>query len=206
MKKSQISMCIAILLILLCLSSCATIISGTTQSIVVNSNVPGATVSLNGQRIGSTPMTATVKRGNSTIMMVEKEGYISQTYVLPTSINLIFLVNIFTGGTTGTTTDLLSGAIYEYKPNTFFVELHPVSMSQSDYNEQYLIRRYAMLNHSQIAIDTNDESGEYLLELSKMMGSKMDTEQAVDSIKTALIMSEGDQLTFGNELIKSFQQ
>jgi len=206
MKKSRISMCIAVLLISLCLSSCATIISGTTQTIVVNSSVPGATVSINGQRIGTAPMTASIKRGNNTIMVVEKDGYHSQSYVLPTSMNMIFLVNILTGGTFGTTTDLASGAIYEYTPNTYYVDLQPLSMSQSDFSEQYLIRRYAMLNHSQIAIDANENSGEYLLALTDMMSSKMDSETATRNIKSALVVSEGDQLAFGNELIKTFQR
>jgi len=206
MKMSKIVMSIALLFVLLYLCSCATIFSGTTQMVSINSNVQGATVWLNGQPIGQTPFMGSIKK-NQTNMRVTMEGYQDSNVYLTSSFAAFpFLLNFITGGLPGTTTDFATGSVYEYSPSTYYVEMRAGNTSQNDYMEQYEIRRYAMLNLSQIALDSNEENGEYLLALSDMMSSKMDREQAVASIKDALAISKGDQLLFGDELIKTFQQ
>ena len=44
-----------------------------------------------------------------------------------------------------------------------------------------------------------------MLALADLMNSKMERKDAIDTIKLALDVSEGDQLLFGDELINSFR-
>jgi hypothetical protein len=201
MKKNKLYLGIAITIISLCLISCATIVTGTTQVISVNSNVSGATVIVDGRTVGTTPFSGLISKKGS-VLTVSKEGYETVTIAMSKSFNAIFFGNIIIGGLLGSTTDLSTGAMYEYSPNTFYADLREKNHAQN--TDEYQIRRFAMVNHSQVALDSNN--GEYLLALADLMNSKMEREEAIENIKLALEVAKGDQLIFGDELIKSFQE
>jgi hypothetical protein len=194
---------LVIIIISLCLIGCATIVSGTSQVISVNSNVSGATVTLDGQPVGTTPFSGKVSK-KANVLTVSKEGYETVNITMSKSFNAIFFGNIIIGGLLGSTTDLATGAMYEYAPNTFYADLKSKEQSQFDTDNEYQIRKFAMVNHSQIAIDSNN--GEYMLALADLMNSKMERDEAIQNIKVALEISKGDQLSFGDELIKSFRE
>ena len=59
----------------LTISGCATVISGTTQTLTFNSEPTGAEVYLDGARIGSTPVSLSVKKNEKDTVMIQKEGY-----------------------------------------------------------------------------------------------------------------------------------
>jgi len=103
---------------------------------------------------------------------------------------------------TSTVVDRVNGSAYQYSPTSFY--FHFADEYGSNTNE-ILIRKYAMLNHSQIALDAGEESGEYLNALADLMSVKMPREEAVESIKVALDYSEGDQLAFGDAIVDSFR-
>ena len=202
---------VAVVILSLSFSGCATLINGKSQIVTINSNVDGATILLNGFVIGETPFTGPIKRSKDTILSIEKNGYKTRTMALLAQYDWIPLILDGLGmvgygsGSFSTTTDFMTGAVYEYSPNVFYIDL------QEDYNydtgslEEYWIRRFAMLNHSQIAIEANASNGEYIHALSDLMGSKMDREEAIDTIRIALAASDGYQLAFGDELVKSFR-
>jgi len=68
------------LLLSLCLTGCATIFNGRTQRLVINSNVPGAVVKIDGQVVGQTPFLGDMLRNtrNRTIT-VEAGGFLPQS-------------------------------------------------------------------------------------------------------------------------------
>jgi len=205
MNKTTIILGIAIFMLLICVG-CATIISGTTQTITINSNVPGADVRLDGVTIGTTPFIGKIKRKSSSAnITVSHPDYEPQSVYLISGVNIAWLGNFLLGGTTGTTTDIASGAFYQYYPDSYYAQLVPLQKGSLGFQEETIIRAFAMINHSQIAIDANVENGEYLIALADLMQSKMERALAIEMIKTALDASKGDQLTFGNELINSFQ-
>jgi hypothetical protein len=113
-------------------TSCASIISGRTQLISVNSNVEGAQVLLNAVPIGKTPLTTQLKRGEEGTLRVMAPGYAPYTFALSMKINGVFWVNILVGGVFGSSTDDSTGAMYEYEPSTFFAALQPEHASASD--------------------------------------------------------------------------
>ena len=206
MTKYKTYIIIAITIVSLCVVSCATILGGTDQPITIDSNVRGAMLQMDGMNLGQTPFTGNIKRDKDPIVTISHPGYQSEQLVLSSTLRGLVAVNIITGGPFGTTTDFASGAAWEYSPNTYYVNLRPSYQTQNDFIEESQIRYFAMLNHSQVAIDANASNGEYMLALADLMGSKMDREEAIDTIRTALAVSDGYQLTFGDELVKSFRE
>ena len=63
---------------------CATIISGTTQAVSIDSNVPGATVAIEGNVVGVTPFSGKIKRQKEAIALVSHEGFTAQPLTLTT--------------------------------------------------------------------------------------------------------------------------
>ena len=119
MKKIIIRLSILSTLIIIC-SSCASIFSGTTQNINFESSPSGATIFLDGDRVGTTPLTLKLKKKKYSSLRIELEGYNTITRQLDKEFDLITLLSIFWD--LGTT-DLVTGAAFKYANNSYFVEL-----------------------------------------------------------------------------------
>jgi hypothetical protein len=113
----------AALLALFSVGGCASIVSGTTQVVTIDSNVRGAEVAVNGLPVGRTPYTGPIKRGSTTTVRVTGPGYQAKTITLSTEIEPIFWGNIILGGFFGSTTDAGTGAMYKYAPATYEIAL-----------------------------------------------------------------------------------
>lgn len=98
----------------------ATIASGTSQSISFNSSPEGVSVLLDGQMKCKTPCTVSVKKNAFSNITFKKDGYQSQNVPLTTSFDGIAVLNIFWDFST---TDLITGALWEYAPNSYMVEM-----------------------------------------------------------------------------------
>src|SRR5690242_13402068 len=92
---------------MLLLTACATIVSGVSQDISVNTNPPGANCTLNreGQKIGQinpTPGIATVHKASDDIVLVcDKDGYQEATFFVHSGFDPTTLGNIAIGGLIG---------------------------------------------------------------------------------------------------------
>ena len=106
-------------------TGCATIISGTTQEITVQSNVPGARVSNAGQATQA-PGTLRLKRGQRESFEVSAPGYQPRTVKPRREANPAVAVNCLCGGLglVGLLVDVASGSAYQY-PRLLFVRLDP---------------------------------------------------------------------------------
>ena len=210
-KKNKIFVKLVVFTVCLCMAGCATLYRGKLQSVSITSNVAGATISVDGVHLGSTPFSGQIEKGKNSIA-VTKEGYVPVTVNLSKDIDLLAGVVgncISTQGPFGTTTDAVTGALWQYNPTSYYVQLQPLSGTKTGSNIEYQtelsIRKFAMMNHSQIAIDAGTNGGEYIDALADLMKSKMDKETAILSIHDALKKSKGDQLVFGDELIEQCQ-
>jgi len=201
MKKSSVFLALFVLLSLsLFLTSCATIATGTTQLVTINSNVDSATVSLDGVTIGKTPFTGKIKK-NGKMLTIEKEGYKTYTIALSTSLEGLFWGNIITGGTLGSITDFASGAAYKYAPASYQVELMAKGTSLNNFKQIYELKKYAMINMSNISIDLSKNNGTYLESLIYLTNMEKN-EKSIEIIRKQLIESDGDQVHFGNLIVK----
>lgn len=201
MKKSSVFLALFVLLSLsLFLTSCATIATGTTQLVTINSNVDGAIVSLDGVNVGKTPFTGEIKK-NGKVVTIEKEGYKTYTIALSSSLEGLFWGNIIIGGTLGSITDFATGAAYKYAPASYQVELMAKGMSINNFKQIYELKKYAMINMSNISIDLSKNNGTYLESLIYL--TNMDkNEKSIEIIRKKLIESKGDQVHFGNVMVK----
>lgn len=201
MKKSSVFLALSVLLFLsFILNSCATITTGTKQLVTINCNVDGATVSLDGVNVGKTPFTGEIKK-NGKVITIEKEGYKSYTIALSTSLEGLFWGNIITGGTLGSVTDFATGAAYKYAPASYQVELIAKGTSLNNFKKIYELKKYAMINMSNISIDLSKNNGTYLESLIYL--ANMDkNDKSIELIRKQLIESDGDQVHFGNLIVK----
>ena len=119
------------------LTSCSSIISGTTQSITVNSNVRGADVIINGAVVGHTPITTRVKRQSKMHLIVQKDGYETYQASLFTKVDPWFWANIFIYGVLGSTTDYATGATHLLDPDNVYVELLKSNGSSASSDDDY---------------------------------------------------------------------
>lgn len=113
------------------LTSCATLFGDTSQIITIESEPSGATIYLNGESVGKTPLRHKVKRETFRTLevTVRKKGYESEDFLLSKTLQPATLFNFgfisTTFGGSSWLTDALSGALVEYSPNSYFIELSP---------------------------------------------------------------------------------
>lgn len=113
-----------ILAILACstfLFGSATIFSGNTQAISIDSEPAGAKVYVDGQLRGSTPMSIMMdKKLSSTDIRVQKDGYVDVNVPLKKQLDPVSILSIFWDFCT---TDVLTGNVVEYSPNNYYFTL-----------------------------------------------------------------------------------
>ena len=107
-------------------TSCAALIKGTTQSVTFNSDPAGAKVYLGEEMIGTTPVTASLRKNKFATAVIEKEGYETVYQDLTTSFDPIMFLNFF--GDLGIT-DFILGTAYEYDPDQYTTILVPSNLS-----------------------------------------------------------------------------
>lgn len=105
-------------------TSCATILTGTKDSITFNSTPEGAKVMHKGMEKCTTPCTAEIPRSLSRQMVtLQKEGFNNKEVKLTKTFNAVSLVNILLGGVIGVGIDAATGSLTKYSPNAYKIEL-----------------------------------------------------------------------------------
>lgn len=109
---------------LLSLQSCATIFTGTKDTIRFESQPAGAKVRIEGIDVGRTPVDAVVKRSISDkTATMTLEGYDSRTFELSKEFNAISILNLF--GLVGWAIDAATGSLMKYDQKLYNIELEP---------------------------------------------------------------------------------
>ena len=123
MKKSIPINILYIIMVLLFLTSCATLFSGTTDSITINSEPAGATILIDGIDYGKTPTTFVLKRPglSDKIVTLKLDGYEDRTFTLQKEFNTVAIINL--GNGLGWLVDILTGAVNKYNPVNYKFEL-----------------------------------------------------------------------------------
>jgi len=86
-----------------------------TQEVSISSNPTGATVVINGQTKGKTPMVADLKRKNTQLISIQLDGFSPYEVALSRSVSGWVWGNIAFGGIVGLVVDLASGSIYNLR-------------------------------------------------------------------------------------------
>jgi len=126
MKKSFLFLFVA--LAPLSFSGCASIFTGTTQSLQINSMPSGANVSVGGMDRGQTPLPVVLKKGSSgECVTLTLPGYQQKTFQPQTAFNSVAILNLW--GILGWGIDAATGALWKYDPTFYNVQLQKVSKS-----------------------------------------------------------------------------
>lgn len=104
-------------------TGCATIVGSKTQRLTFDSHPKGSDVILNNKKTCKTPCIVELVKDTYTSVTFSKEGYESKTIEVKQGIAPIFWGNIIFGGLLGSSTDSQSSAMYEYKPDRYFIDL-----------------------------------------------------------------------------------
>jgi len=99
------------------LTSCATIISGTTQKVSLSSNPSLANVYIDEIKVGKTPYVAKLERKTEHKVKIELAGYKPYETTLTRKFNAWYIGNVFIGGLIGLVVDAATGSIYNLSPN-----------------------------------------------------------------------------------------
>jgi hypothetical protein len=171
-------------------SGCATIVSGTSQDVSFQSQPDGATVTLDDRALGKTPVTVTIKRESGQRIKFDKPGFKQKDMQLETDLNPWFFGNVIFGGLVGSSTDGLSGAIREYKPNHYFVTLEPENNNPlpNPASNRMKVKEYIVLAYLNIMQDMAKGNGEYYDSLLNLLS--VPKEQADDALRKLRSLSE----------------
>jgi hypothetical protein len=121
--KSKLVKTITLFSALALFSGCASIMGTKTQKVTFDTNPKGAEVFLKDKMTCKTPCTVELVKDTYTSVTFKKDGYETRTVEIEQGIANIFWGNILVGGVLGSTTDSSSSAMYEYKPDRYFIEL-----------------------------------------------------------------------------------
>lgn len=190
---------------ILIVSGCATVVTGTKDTINFNSEPDGATITVAGRVIGTTPVSTEVRKDHNVAVTFEKEGYKTFTTQLSTTTNPWFFGNIVIGGFLGSTTDGVSGAIIEYSPDQYFATLTPETPYGINNNSARRLKEAVVAFGDEIRLELVAGTGPRLNELLGFLGTTDENrEAAVQVIKTLADKSE-DNFKFA-ELIIDFYE
>lgn len=155
------------------LGGCASIIDGSHQEVSFNSNPDDATVTLNGRVLGKTPITISLKKESGQSLVFSKDGYKPYSAQLETRIDGWFWGNIVFGGLIGSTIDSISGAMHEYSPSQYMVNLQQEGAgrleSSTPTDAKQKAKEYIVLGYSNILSDISKGSGQYLASLLEIL-------------------------------------
>lgn len=120
-KLFVITLCCSILL----LTSCATIVKGSTDTIKITSIPPGAKVlNESGEEIGVTPCEVKLTSKRAHKLSIASSGYASRTVNIENNFSIGYTIgNIFSFSLLGLIVDVASGSIYNLQPDEVNVTL-----------------------------------------------------------------------------------
>jgi len=105
------------------LSGCATIMTGPTQKVPVNSNPSGAVAKVDGGMAAVTPTIFNLERKTDHTIEIAKDGFRTATVILRHTMSGATCGNILLGGIIGIAVDGCSGAMFKLVPERVDVNL-----------------------------------------------------------------------------------
>lgn len=124
-QRTKVSLALA-LAVLILQTGCATIINTPEKRISLSSDPSGATIYVDGNHRGATPMSLDMKRKKSHEVRFRLDGYNERVDTISRSGDGWVLGNIVFGGIIGLVVDLITGSCYDLQPEHLHVELVPV--------------------------------------------------------------------------------
>lgn len=136
--KNKVSIAMIPIFMAMVLSSCATIMHGTTQTIGISSYPSDAGVWVDDDFKGTTPVKVCLKRKSNHLVRIELEGYQPYEMILTKQVSAWVAGNLVFGGLPGLVIDALSGGIYRLTPEQVQAEMRENRLACAKYEDAYL--------------------------------------------------------------------
>lgn len=134
----------ALTVVSLVATSCATIFTGTRDTISFNTSVPGAKILIDGAELCTTPCVEKISRKlGETEVQVKLDGYETKLIRLDKSFNVISVLNL--GNLLGWGIDVISGAVMPYGKKSYDIQMTKLNGT-------------AKINPNKIEIDTKSNT------------------------------------------------
>lgn len=161
-------------------TSCATIFSGSDETVTFDSVPQGASVYVGLNYLGKTPVeTRLKKRLEATKIAFELEGYEKKEVELARNINGTAYLNLFfistTSGVTSWGIDALSGKLFNYSSNQYAVILQKKGEATTTYYNREDRIRFILQNSTMLENDVARGQGEYLEHYCSFYAKNMNT-------------------------------
>jgi S1-C subfamily serine protease len=125
---------ISILFLLLLLSGCATIFTGSKDKITFNSSPPDADVYINNKHYSKTPCSIEIDRKYIPMEVnITKEGYLDKTIYLSKKFNAVSVLDLFVFTGISLIVDLITANVLRYDQLAYSVNLSRVNKPNSNY-------------------------------------------------------------------------
>jgi sarcosine oxidase gamma subunit len=151
----------------LALNGCATIFTGTTDTLTFDANVPGVRLTIDGQYVGELPITLPMSRnfvgGKQFIATFEKAGYVTQEFKLAREFNAVSILDVSSPLTSGGV-DVLTGSLMKFSPRDYHVQMLQVGQSatSAEFRRVTDLYRFALVNFRSVQKDLARGGGEHL--------------------------------------------
>ncbi len=160
--------------VLIQLNGCATIFTGTSDTLKFDANVPGVRLTIDGQYKGELPLTLTLSRnfmnGEQFKAKFERAGYQTQEFQLKRQFNYVAILDITSIPTSGGI-DLLTGSLMKFSPDEYHVHMlrKGESPGSVEFERSKRLYRYALMNYRKVQMDIIHGGGEYLESLASAL-------------------------------------
>lgn len=181
-------------------TGCATIVSGTSQAISIDSNVAGASVSIGGNSVGITPYSGKIKRQRKALAMVSADGYVAQTVELTTSFNPVAILSVFWDYST---TDFLTGAVWEYAPDAYYVELRKKDADEASFRRETTLLALSMTQFSDLVVEIAAGDGPISRQIHQEYMSTMDASEYAEMLSD---LPTDEPVEFARALTEQYRQ
>ena len=185
MKLKRLIGVVSFLVISAMIAGCATIMQGTTQEIGISSTPTGATVKINNQVKGKTPIILDLKRKNNHIVTIELPGYMPYEATFTKSVSGWVWGNIVFGGLIGLVVDFAAGGIYKLTPTEVKAVLQEIK--EGKYSEEIAAGKIDVDPEKRKELDSYFESIE---EQQEAVQKAEDAEKAAEEEKKASTTTE----------------
>ena len=166
----------------LILCGCATMFSGTTDTLRFDSNVPGVRLTIDGQFKGELPLTLEMSRsfvdGRQFIATFEKPGYQAQEFKLSREFNPVAILDVSSTVVSGGV-DVLTGALMRFSPKEYHVQMLEAGKDarSSAFRRSAALHEYALANCRGLQAELARGGGERLDTFAAMVGGAQEAPQ-----------------------------
>lgn len=195
---------------LFCINGCSTIISGAKQQMSFQSSPEGATVTVNGRILGKTPLSFQLDKKQNQTATFDLDGYKPITMELSTRLDSWFWGNIVIGGVLGSTTDGVTGAVHEYSPSQYIVNMVPLKTSRLEVHttqsSREKIREFVLVRYQNIVAELNKGTGDDINSLFALLSVSKDRESTVLSNIKNLSEDTKDIYAFADKVSQFYSE